>query len=141
MGGSSAVYGQFPHQVFLRLPPPPGGEKWLGCGASIIHPLLLLTAAHCLYDGINLRRINVTAGELDWRRAEGPEQFPQVHSATVHPKLNRSTWDNDIAILTLKNPIEFDNFTKPIRIPGTNQSLPGYNNCYNSFKFIEKMTS
>ena len=83
------------------------------CSASIIHRLLLLTAAHCVYD-VKPAEIDLVTGEYDLSQNDGTEQRPRVSSIIIHEKYDAGTYANDIAILTLHSPIKLDNFTKVI---------------------------
>ena len=85
------------------------------CSASIIHPLLLLTAAHCLTNH-KAAQIRVVTGAVDLKHYKGNEQFREVRRVIKHENWNETTWDNDIALLVLNESLIFDNFTKPIDI-------------------------
>ena len=122
MRGDNARPGEFAHQAYLFISLLDGTVK---CGASIIHPMLLLTAAHCVYDVINPQKITVVTGEHDTSVNEGREQWLSVRSAVIHESYNEDESENDIALLILQSPIRLDNFSKAIKIPQPNQSLPG----------------
>lgn len=49
VGGGPAEISQFPWQAQIRVNLP-GGEEFVLCGGSVIHPLIVLTAAHCFLD-------------------------------------------------------------------------------------------
>ena len=121
MGGNDAKPGEFPHQVYLSRKK---NGQTIMCSASIIHPLLLLTAAHCVYD-VKPETIDLVTGEYDLSLNDGTEQRPRVSSIIIHEKYDTGTYANDIAILTLHSPIKLDNLTKWIQIPKRVQVLPG----------------
>uniref|UniRef100_A0A8D9DQA6 Phenoloxidase-activating factor 2 n=2 Tax=Cacopsylla melanoneura TaxID=428564 RepID=A0A8D9DQA6_9HEMI len=81
------------------------------CGASLIQPNVVLTAAHCVY---NLRPedIKVRAGEWDTISNEDPlvEPYPDqeetVSEVLFHDGFELATVYNDIALLILKHPIK-----------------------------------
>ena len=122
LGGTDANPGEFPHQAVFSYE---RSGKTISCGASIIHPLLLLTAAHCVYGNINPETVSAFTGEQDRRQHEGTEQSHPVRSIIVHEQFNTSTLDNDVAILVLQNPIKLTNFTKIIRTASPDERVPG----------------
>ena len=81
----------------------------------MIHPLLLLTAAHCLANVIPTD-IRAVTGTLDLRNLNASVQSRNVVHVIEHEKYNDTTWENDIAILVLNESLVFDNFTQPIDI-------------------------
>ncbi|KAL0109933.1 hypothetical protein PUN28_013524 [Cardiocondyla obscurior] len=127
VGGTPAKLGDFPHQCSLRS----SGSHV--CGCSIIDSTKILTAAHCV-DGIATPPYNnykVATGSIDIKGGE----LHDVKTARVHPQYTgRSTdaWNNDIAVITLKAPIQFNDNQKPIALatstpaPGAQSTLSGW---------------
>jgi secreted trypsin-like serine protease len=60
-GGNTAYQGQFPYQVRLYIATKTGSAYI--CGAAIISPHVLLSAADCFY-GLNLNYVQVIAGNI-----------------------------------------------------------------------------
>ena len=122
-GGRNATRGEIPHQVSLRLVDRRNAHF---CGASIIHPFLLLTAAHCITT-LNLfpDQIQVIAGEHSLDVAEDGEQVRNVSQIILHDGWNMKTLENDIAILVLNEPLQFDNYTRSIDIAKGGEIRPG----------------
>ena len=116
-GGFLAYPGQIPHQVSLQIPA--GGHGHF-CGASIIRPLILLTAAHCFAKIHSPETIKAVTGEHQLSVHEGTEQIRRVSRLILHEHYDSETSDNDIALLVLDEPLEFNNRTQPIRIPYAN---------------------
>ena len=119
-----AEHGDLPHQVSLY-------STALGrhfCGASIIHPFLILTAAHCF--GLETHKppnVLVKAG-LSSQTGGGRDNTGQMRSAThlfVHQNWNNITFDNDIAILVLNQALDFNEYVKPIQLRDPSWELPG----------------
>ena len=109
VGGKAAWNGQFPHQVSLQ------NAKGHFCGASVIHALLLLTAAHC-FNKNKAAEVRAVTGAHNLNNYKGSEQFRALRHVIKHENYNKTTLDNDIAILVLKESLVFDNFTKPVDI-------------------------
>ena len=59
VNGVVATRGQFPWQVHIKK----FGEKSHLCGGTLIHPLFVLTAAHCFIN-VDIKMLTLTAGEL-----------------------------------------------------------------------------
>ncbi|XP_073833450.1 serine protease SP24D-like [Musca autumnalis] len=110
LGGATASEGQFPHQVSLR---------WGGvhvCGGSIISPTYIVTAAHCLAQGqppkaFSADYISIRAGS---RQHEKGGQVIQAAELKIHPNYDKS--HNDIALVKLSRPLEFNNNVQPIAL-------------------------
>lgn len=62
IGGREAFPREFPWQAALVK-----GSLWLSCGAVVVKPDIILTAAHCIRDG----RMDVMAGSLNIHDREG----------------------------------------------------------------------
>jgi len=107
-----------PWQVHLRIGDPNGGFSYF-CGGTIIDEKTILTAAHC-YDGMNLGRSDffVTAGIINIVDQNAQNVF--VASINLHPEYNRSIFNNDIAILKLKEPLTFNSKVRNACLPEDN---------------------
>jgi secreted trypsin-like serine protease len=110
-GGTNASIVDFPWQVYMIA----GGYR---CGATIIAPGWILTAAHCTEtdNGVPIpsSQMSVVVG------AENPGSGTQgktyrVSEAIVHENYNGATLENDIAVLKLNSAIDYPNAT-PIKI-------------------------
>ncbi|XP_011501375.1 PREDICTED: trypsin-1-like [Ceratosolen solmsi marchali] len=121
VGGSDASKGEFPHQISLQWGYPPVLRHL--CGGSILNNEWILTAAHCpLAVSGNLY---VKAGKHLIHSVEQSEQDSKVEKIFVHEKYPSGVSPYDIALLKLKTPFVFDNFTQPIRLPQKNKSVNG----------------
>ncbi|KAM0734246.1 Chymotrypsin-1 [Formica fusca] len=127
VGGTPAALGEFPWQCSLNL----NGQHF--CGGSIISSTKILTAAHCLHGSVKppYNNFRILCGTIDPTRG----QFYAVQSIRVHPNYMdgaRYAWANDIAVITLKTPIQYNQYISPIALadslpaPGTLTTLSGW---------------
>jgi hypothetical protein len=110
-GGTSALIADFPWQVYFIS----GGFR---CGGSIINGNWIVTAAHCTKDdsgaAIPASSMSVKVG-LNNPSNQLDGKTYQVSAAIVHEGFNDQTLLNDIALLRLKDTINFTNAT-PINL-------------------------
>ena len=124
-GNAVAVSGGYPHQVSLRVMDSPLPTHF--CGATVIHPRLLLSAAHC-FEKVKPPNILAIAGDHSHSGSEKGEQPRNVTDLILHPKWDNQTWENDIAILVLNESLKFDDKVRPILLRDSkSEPLPGTN--------------
>lgn len=92
VGGEQADIADFPHQLALI------NLRWNGhwCGASNIHRLWALSAAHCIPSNIPADLLNLQGGSTS--RLSGQQTF-FITRYTIHPDYDRRNLANDIVIL------------------------------------------
>lgn len=105
------AFGEFPWMIGIFLE-----NGRYRCGGSLIHPSIVLTAAHCVAQP---EKYSVTAGE--WDSSDNKELFKhqirQVSSIKLHEKFVRANLHYDIAILYLETPFELAPNVKTICLP------------------------
>jgi secreted trypsin-like serine protease len=107
IGGKPAPPGAWPFAAALI--DASTGDTLAGeiCGAVVVGPREVLTAAHCVSpDGSvrpRKRALDVVAGRLRLKGA-GPARI-HVVSVRVHPEFNADTLANDLALLELASPV------------------------------------
>ncbi|XP_059488077.1 serine protease gd-like [Neocloeon triangulifer] len=91
------------------------------CGATLISKKVLVTAAHCLFDGegsqFGARHVDVTLGMHNRSNSEETwRQTIKTASLVVHPGYDHSRGDfkDDIALVILKNEVNVNDFERPI---------------------------
>jgi secreted trypsin-like serine protease len=151
VGGLMADIRDWPWQVALRTRSPANGSLFYFCGATIIDPTTVLTAAHCVADLVpaaggfvdaNGSLIEAVIGVADLKKA-APDRIRSVTKVKVHetyaqayPKYKEETAQsvgNDIALLTLSTPwsgpfarLSLTRQTDPTNPPGGLLAVAGY---------------
>merc|ERR1712066_1071707 len=109
VGGHEAEEHQWPWQVALFI-----DNAWF-CGGSIISENYVLTAAHCV-DGASY--FDIMAGAHNVRAASEPHRVEITsYNGWTHPQWDDSTLANDLALIELPSPIDFNDYISPSCMP------------------------
>ena len=112
-----------PHQAYIEIRKEQTPVPQI-CGASIIHPLLLLSSAICFPPG-QLLSVQARAGVSNLSIQDGNEQVRRVVHVFVHKKFKNISFENDIAVLVLSQSLEYNNNVRQIQMPEPAWKLPG----------------
>lgn len=128
VGGKNAAFGAWPWQVSVRKVSFFGLASTHRCGGAVISSEWIATAGHCVED-LTLQSIRIRVGEYDFSSMSEP--FPYIERSArrkvVHPKYNFYTYENDLALVQLDQPIQFPPHVAPICLPPDNIDLLGRN--------------
>lgn len=111
VGGQLQKQGGSPWQVLLRR-----SNGYGFCGGTLINERWVVTAAHCLADEAH----HVTIGDYDKKRPDPDEQKIAVAHSIAHPFFHEFTFDSDIALLYLAEPVTFGPYAVPACMPDPN---------------------
>jgi hypothetical protein len=119
IGGTDASISDFPWQIFLI-------SNAYRCGGSIIAQGWVVTAAHCIFNTVGTTYppsvISIVAGSTN--PASSGTQY-QVSEVIPHPSYNKTTFENDIALLRVTGTISCTN-CKPIKLMTAKNVSEGY---------------
>ncbi|GAB1602013.1 serine protease hepsin-like [Argonauta hians] len=113
VGGTEAYPGSWPWMVMLRVK----GVKL--CAGSILNRNWVLTAAHC-FDYVQLQNASVwtvTSAKHHSNCTDTTEQEWPVASIVIHPLYVASTNENDIALIKLSTPLQYNCRSQPVCLP------------------------
>ncbi|XP_017772800.1 PREDICTED: chymotrypsin-1-like [Nicrophorus vespilloides] len=105
VGGNKAPDGSFPYQISLR-----GLFDSHSCGGSIINENWILTAAHCV-EGSLAATLTVVVGSN--KLNSGGVKY-KISKAIYHENYDGYLIKNDVAVLKLAKPLEFNSDVQPI---------------------------
>ncbi|KAL0268605.1 UNVERIFIED_CONTAM: hypothetical protein PYX00_010473 [Menopon gallinae] len=118
INGKQSLRGAWPWQVSLQLLHPKFGLIGHWCGAVLIQPLWILTAAHCIHNDLfNLPLASLwtaVLGEWDRNVEESTEIRVPIDKIIVHERFHN--YQNDIAIMRLSKAVPLRTICLPEEI-------------------------
>ncbi|KAK6186144.1 hypothetical protein SNE40_008240 [Patella caerulea] len=122
VGGVNTKQCEFPWTVLVNA----GGAQ---CGGTIVDSQHIVTAAHCLRSGNYVKQassVRVGAGSSN----KNSLTYYNVRTVNVHPNYNPSSFNYDVAVLTLQYPLPSNNqCIKPICLPSTRLNIKTGTKC------------
>jgi len=107
VGGRKASIEEFPWQISLEF------RRTPICGGSILDKHTVITAAHCT-NGKDAPDFRIRAGST--YNNDGGVVIDVVEKIE-HENYDPDSYDNDVTILKLKEPLSFDETKKPVLLP------------------------
>ncbi|XP_043505736.1 chymotrypsin-2-like [Polistes fuscatus] len=111
VGASLARDNEFPYLVSIRI------NDNLHCGGCIIGPYHILTAAHCVVPLVDIDPDDVTIVTGTNNLYSGGQVYKPSLYLRHHDFDANNAWYNDIGIIKLADPIEFNDRAQPIALP------------------------
>jgi len=117
VGGSASSFGQWPFIVGITR------DGRFVCGGTIVDENWVLTAAHCVNEDSSKNfqdenyHFQVLAGLLRRGSSSSLEQVRVVEDVIVHSNFNSTWYLNDIALLKVDRPFDFNYAVSPICMP------------------------
>ena len=114
--------GPIPWQAFWSYPSKPR------CGGTILDSKTILSAAHCIDDTFQEYKIKLVAGGIDRSNQEQVRKIDKILYNQEMP-YSSDTLDNDIILMKLQEPLEFNFFVQPACLPNENEDPPAKTRC------------
>ncbi|XP_060636166.2 prostasin isoform X1 [Anolis sagrei] len=124
IGGMNAQRGQWPWQVNLNF------DGHHVCGATLIAPQWLVTAAHCFPPVNPIDRYEVTLGAFQLKNPSDDLVVKLVQEVLKHPEYTDDEGSKgDIALVKLKEPVSYSRTIRPICLPASTVNFPSGMKC------------
>jgi secreted trypsin-like serine protease len=134
VGGQEATPHQFPWQISLQyedIPPLP--HYYHTCGATVVDELHIVCAAHCVVDRKESRfRVVAGAHNIHALLPESSQQKRHVTAMWHHEAYDPNIITNDVSVLKLDEPLEFNEYVQPIPMADQGVEPEGGVLCLNS---------
>ncbi|EDO44208.1 predicted protein, partial [Nematostella vectensis] len=125
INGQNAQPHSWPWQISLR-----GRSGFHTCGGSLISDRWVVTAAHCIHRNKNPGGYTVVVGAHKKRGSTSVQQSLRLSQIIEHPKYNDRRIVNDIALIELATPVQFDSAGKVGTVCLTDQRPAPGKRCY-----------
>ncbi|XP_073890072.1 transmembrane protease serine 3 isoform X4 [Macaca fascicularis] len=124
VGGNMSSLSQWPWQASLQF------QGYHLCGGSVIAPLWIVTAAHCVYDLYLPKSWTIQVGLVSLLDNPAPSHL--VEKIVYHSKYKPKRLGNDIALMKLTGPLTFNEMIQPVCLPNSEENFPDGKVCWTS---------
>ncbi|XP_037380672.1 transmembrane protease serine 3 [Talpa occidentalis] len=124
VGGNVSLLAQWPWQASLQF------RGYHLCGGSIVTPVWIVTAAHCVYDLYQPQSWTVQVGLVSLPDSPAPSHL--VEKIIYHGKYKPKRLGHDIALLKLAGPLPFSDMVQPVCLPNSEENFPDGKVCWTS---------
>ncbi|KAM4807935.1 acrosin-like [Rhinophrynus dorsalis] len=129
VGGMDALPGSWPWLVSIQ-EPSEGGHVHM-CGGSLLNNNWVLTAAHCFKNqGNDFNTWRMVFGINQLSKMDKETQIRTIAQKIQHENYMPEQQRNDIALLRLDKPVEFNDFIEPACLPDKSAILKRMTDCY-----------
>ncbi|XP_051896399.1 transmembrane protease serine 9-like [Pristis pectinata] len=118
VGGVSTRDGEWPFIASLQY----NGHH--ECGATLISCRWILSAAHCFKNTTDTDNWTAAFGVHFLDQSTNSVQKRTIAKKIIHP-LATSSYDYDVVLLELSQPVEYTDFVQPACLPAVNASISG----------------
>ncbi|XP_063919506.1 brachyurin-like [Zophobas morio] len=125
IGGHEVTPHSIPYSAFLELYS--GNDGWY-CGGSLISENYVVTSAHCTYSTQSPVEATIILGAHRPFDLEDSQVELVSTEITIHENYDNEEIVNDIAVIKLPTPVEFNNYIDPIALPSFSDADNDYEN-------------
>ncbi|UYV78011.1 TMPRSS11D [Cordylochernes scorpioides] len=125
VGGLNTYFGKWPWQALIK------EATWLGlftknkCGGVLLNAHFILTAAHCQPGFLSTLVVVLGEHDLAGNMEALPPMERSVRRVVIHSGYNPRTFENDLALLHLAQPVHFQPHVVPICLPRAAEDFTG----------------
>ncbi|NXY08057.1 MCT1A protease, partial [Pteruthius melanotis] len=119
IGGREVKPHSRPYMAYLKIK---SGSQMSSCGGFLIRPDAVLSAAHCVDKGGNVK-VTVILGAHNISDRERSQQNFRVGHWVIHPKYSPDGFKNDIVLLKLEPKAKINKYVKPLSLPRRNERV------------------
>uniref|UniRef100_A0A452RJL8 Transmembrane serine protease 3 n=1 Tax=Ursus americanus TaxID=9643 RepID=A0A452RJL8_URSAM len=124
VGGNVSSLMQWPWQASLQF------QGYHLCGGSVITPVWIVTAAHCVYDLYLPKSWTIQVGLVSLLDSPAPSHL--VEKIIYHSKYKPKRLGHDIALMKLAGPLTFSETIQPVCLPNSEENFPDGKLCWTS---------